>query len=254
MSQILKTCPDCRRSLTPTNFSRDKQRKDGLSCYCRDCKTARQKKSYAENNEARRAAKKIYNDANRETRRLKQQKYNQANREIIAQKIAAYRRQQPESCKASKQKHYEANREKILAGRRKKRQANPWSGRRRDKAYKQRPEVKARERLRYATDSDYRERRKASLKRVIAKRRGALRTERIYRKTVHARGNGVCYLCLEPVLLADMHLEHKQPLSRGGSHTYDNVGCACRPCNMSKHNKTEAEFRQYLQELQELAL
>lgn len=35
-------------------------------------------------------------------------------------------------------------------------------------------------------------------------------------------------------------LDHRVPLSRGGSHTYENVQCACRACNVNKGNRTEA--------------
>jgi hypothetical protein len=32
-------------------------------------------------------------------------------------------------------------------------------------------------------------------------------------------------------------LDHILPLSRGGTHTWDNVQCACRACNREKHSK-----------------
>jgi 5-methylcytosine-specific restriction endonuclease McrA len=37
-------------------------------------------------------------------------------------------------------------------------------------------------------------------------------------------------------------LDHKLPLSRGGSNTIDNVVPACRPCNQKKHRLTVNEF------------
>jgi 5-methylcytosine-specific restriction endonuclease McrA len=66
--------------------------------------------------------------------------------------------------------------------------------------------------------------------------------ERIYRRVVWTRDNGCCYLCGNSVALADMHLEHKIPLSKGGQHTYANVGCACAACNLAKHAKTPEEY------------
>lgn len=33
-------------------------------------------------------------------------------------------------------------------------------------------------------------------------------------------------------------LDHRVPMSRGGSHTYANVQCACRGCNIEKGNRT----------------
>jgi 5-methylcytosine-specific restriction endonuclease McrA len=38
------------------------------------------------------------------------------------------------------------------------------------------------------------------------------------------------------------HLDHKEPLSRGGSNGATNIVIACPQCNLSKHAKTSAEF------------
>lgn len=38
-------------------------------------------------------------------------------------------------------------------------------------------------------------------------------------------------------------VDHIYPLSRGGSHTTDNLAIACRSCNASKYNKTLEEWR-----------
>jgi hypothetical protein len=40
-------------------------------------------------------------------------------------------------------------------------------------------------------------------------------------------------------------IEHRLPLARGGKHVWDNVVLACRECNLSKNQKTEAEFLEY---------
>lgn len=34
-------------------------------------------------------------------------------------------------------------------------------------------------------------------------------------------------------------LDHRIPLSKGGTHTYSNVQCACRKCNQDKGNRSE---------------
>lgn len=38
-------------------------------------------------------------------------------------------------------------------------------------------------------------------------------------------------------------LEHVMPISRGGSHTFDNTALACHRCNVSKNNKTVEEWK-----------
>ena len=78
-----------------------------------------------------------------------------------------------------------------------------------------------------------------------ARRRAQKRTtavEPVLRREVHQRDCGCCYLCHNPITLNEMHLEHAVPLSRGGSHTYDNCRAACAGCNLSKGAKLPREM------------
>lgn len=52
-----------------------------------------------------------------------------------------------------------------------------------------------------------------------------------------------CYYCLIP-LNGRYTIEHKIPLSRGGSNWPANIAAACERCNFRKNNKTVLEFRQ----------
>lgn len=54
--------------------------------------------------------------------------------------------------------------------------------------------------------------------------------------------NGRCYYCAADLQVTDFHLEHKHPLSRGGTNTSDNVVFACPSCNLSKGAKTPDEW------------
>ena len=53
--------------------------------------------------------------------------------------------------------------------------------------------------------------------------------------------NDHCAYCLKP-LNGLYHMEHMKPLSRGGTHTIDNVVPACPACNFKKSSKTLLEF------------
>ena len=53
---------------------------------------------------------------------------------------------------------------------------------------------------------------------------------------------GTCYLCIKPIQFGKDHLEHKTPISRGGTNEYCNLAVACQYCNLSKHTKTLEEF------------
>lgn len=53
-----------------------------------------------------------------------------------------------------------------------------------------------------------------------------------------------CAYCLMPqeLLDVDLTIEHVIPISRGGTHTKDNIVPACRSCNSSKGNKLVSEW------------
>jgi 5-methylcytosine-specific restriction endonuclease McrA len=57
------------------------------------------------------------------------------------------------------------------------------------------------------------------------------------RRAVFARDDYRCQYCGEH---ADS-IDHVMPRSRGGDHTWENVAAACRPCNLSKRDRTPDE-------------
>lgn len=74
--------------------------------------------------------------------------------------------------------------------------------------------------------------------------------ERVSPNKVFTRDGWSCYLCgcHTPSELRGSYmqnapeLEHVVPLSRGGEHSYANVRCACRACNLIKGDKTLDEI------------
>jgi len=69
--------------------------------------------------------------------------------------------------------------------------------------------------------------------------------QRVYEDNIKMYGTLTCYLCSKPIPFGKDHLEHKTPLSRGGTNEYNNLGVACQKCNCKKHTKTVEEFRKY---------
>ena len=69
--------------------------------------------------------------------------------------------------------------------------------------------------------------------------------QRVYENNIKRFGTLTCYLCLQKVPFGKDHLEHRVPLSRSGTHYYNNLAVACQRCNLSKKDKTEKEYRAY---------
>jgi 5-methylcytosine-specific restriction endonuclease McrA len=68
----------------------------------------------------------------------------------------------------------------------------------------------------------------------------------VYEDNIKRFGTLTCYLCLKPIELRKDHLEHKVPLSKGGTNDYNNLAVACQHCNCSKGNKTEEEYLSWI--------
>lgn len=51
-----------------------------------------------------------------------------------------------------------------------------------------------------------------------------------------------CHLCRTDVLEADLHFDHVIPLSKGGSHSNENISVAHSWCNSSKNNRVLTLF------------
>ncbi len=69
--------------------------------------------------------------------------------------------------------------------------------------------------------------------------------QQVYEDNIKKNGTLTCYLCLKPIEFGKDNLEHKIPLSRGGTNICENLDIACRYCNGSKHNRTEEEYRKH---------
>ena len=77
--------------------------------------------------------------------------------------------------------------------------------------------------------------------RASAKRRAAQRNavhEPYSRTEIFARWGSACCYCDSPA----EHLDHVQPISRGGADAAWNLVPACKSCNLSKGAKTLAEW------------
>ena len=89
----------------------------------------------------------------------------------------------------------------------------------------------------------YRKKSKA-LRRMRTKGLSLKVIQSIYEENIKQYGTLTCYLCLEPIKFGNDTLEHKIPLSRGGSHSKENLTIACMECNRKKNALTEIEYKE----------
>ncbi len=66
--------------------------------------------------------------------------------------------------------------------------------------------------------------------------------QNIYEDNIKKYGTLTCYLCSEPIKFSEDSLEHKIPLSRGGTNQLNNLDIAHKRCNRKKYNKTYEEY------------
>lgn len=52
-----------------------------------------------------------------------------------------------------------------------------------------------------------------------------------------------CYLCGIKLTSDALHMDHRKPITLGGSHWPANLAPACIPCNLRKNDKPEQEYR-----------
>ena len=106
----MKTCTKCGITRPLSDFTRDKQRPDGLRPSCKDCKAEWRRKHYSENRESILEKVRLRHAANPEKKAQYNREYYAANREAAAE----YSR-----------RHYAENREAIARSAKVYRTANP---------------------------------------------------------------------------------------------------------------------------------
>jgi 5-methylcytosine-specific restriction endonuclease McrA len=67
------------------------------------------------------------------------------------------------------------------------------------------------------------------------------REVRFTRRNIFYRDKNRCQYCGGVFRQRDLNLDHVVPLSRGGKSTWDNVVCACVPCNTRKGDRSPSD-------------
>lgn len=66
--------------------------------------------------------------------------------------------------------------------------------------------------------------------------------QQVYEKNILRFSTLTCELCFKPISFGLDSLEHKLPISRGGTNDFANLAVAHKKCNYSKRQKTMEEW------------
>ncbi len=171
-----------------------------------------------------------YNVKTRDGRREYDRQYKDKNRERITQRRRKYTARTRERKAAYDRAYYQANKERI---------------REREKEYRQRNRERENSWRRVYMKENrarFRDRNTAAVRRRRARRHGAdgFHTEQDIR-FIYDRQGGRCWWC-QCELNGTYEVDHRVPLSRGGSNDPSNLVVSCMSCNRRKHNKLPHEW------------
>ena len=224
-----KVCRKCRGTKAEIEFSPDKRALDGLQPQCRACQVGARKERYHADVEAARAKSRERYAANFEAYARRAKSFRERHREALAVSKKAYydqvkldpewqeRQREARSLKRDEKRAYDVeyrarNPERAVA------RANAWR--------KRNPE-----------------KRSAIIKAYSARRRANCAdgdpTALIAAWEKSARK--VCYWCGK-ACARNYHVDHYEPLARGGRHVISNLVIACPPCNYRKNAKDPYQF------------
>lgn len=224
-----KVCRKCREAKPESRFSPDKRASDGLQSQCLDCQVGASKARHAQDVEGSRARRKAYYDANAEA---------------FALRAKAFRDSNKEKLQASKKDYYDRVKldptwkQRMQAVRDSKKSAKSQY----DQAYRARdPELNKQRAAAWIKRNP--EKRSAIRKAYSARRRSNCAdgdpTVLIYAWEQSAAK--VCHWCAKKCK-DSYHVDHYQPLARGGKHVISNLVIACPRCNMKKNAKDPYQF------------
>lgn len=286
-----KVCTKCGEWKLLGEYHNRAESKDGKRNDCKECVTRRVHQHRIDSPERVRAADKKSKTKHADKKRLRDKKYREENIEKLRENQRRWKKANPEKVKASgaryREKHtdelkikgteYRKRPEVVDAQRewqRADRIANPekYKENSRRQREKNREKINARNlaamKEKYASDPEYRDR-----KRADSKVRGKVwRSENADKTRVHvlirrgrkrnADGSHTaddirrinyeqdykCVYCKTPTH-DGYHVDHKTPLARGGSNWPDNLQVLCAHCNVSKWSRTHEEYIEYREKL-----
>ena len=226
--RTLKRCTSCSQEKLLCAFGAQKAGKFGVAAWCRACASAKHKE-YAQRPEVQQQARERHKSwqqdpKNKERIKGYARKYREKNWKKVRDLHYRWRKEHPEEWKAIHKRRYykdvEATRARDRARRAKKWIENP-------------EQIKMWLRL----ANHRRKARKLNAKGECSK------VQFLAKCDYHGWR---CIYCKIELTLATVTLDHRQPLSKGGSNWPANIAPACGGCNSMKTDRSEASFRELL--------
>lgn len=212
----MRKCSRCRikKNATSDNFHKDKNKKDGYSAICKECKRA----EYQKNKED------IKRDLNKkrieykEEHRKKREAYRNKNKNAITEREKRYYNKHREELVVKSREYYKDNRERILV------QSSEYG--------KKNPQVSRRSK----------QKRRALSLRVVDNL-----TASEWEATKEHFDNACAYCGISEdnhLIIHNeiLHQDHFIPINIGGGYTKDNIVPACKSCNSSKNDSDFSEW------------
>lgn len=207
----MKYCKKCDTDKPESEFSKHKGREDGLQHSCKSCARAYQIEN-ADNISAR--TRQYYLD-NKDTISVIRREHYEENKLAVSLYKRKYREEHKAEIAAKARKWAEDNKEAIAEKMREYSAANP-------------EKVSANKR-------NYRSRKRAA--------DGSHTSEEV--KAIFDSQRGFCANCPAKLIKSGKnryHVDHIQPLAKGGSNDKYNLQCLCRECNHRKHAKDPIDW------------
>lgn len=210
------------------NKSRIKKRDADYKNANQDAVKARKSQWYARNKERLAAKAHERYIKHREEIREYNKAYRELNKAIIKERKATYVKENREAVLASKRRYAKENKDIELA------RSNAWRQANRERFEERRARWNRDNPMKLRTYAQNRISRKKNAKGLL--------TEQSIKWRFDYYANS-CYYC---GVEGDLQVEHRIPLSRGGTNWPSNIVPACKTCNVRKNAKTETEYRQWL--------
>lgn len=211
---MTKVCSKCHRDLPVSEFHTHNGTSDRLQSKCRSCVKAYRAEYYLKNQERLREYSATFYAANATDVKAYQRGYAERNQFAIRERGKKYRSgPNRDVVLAKKRVDYLANKDRRLA---------------QCKLHKaQHPE--------YARRSHHHRR---AQKFGVS---GTFTARSVIEK--FAFFGWCCYLCGTAGTIHTLEIDHRKPMSRGGTNWIANIAPACSGCNQKKRQRTEQEYR-----------